>query len=91
LLLANKCDLAGVNIDTAALDKFVKDNGFIGWFPSSAANNTNIDEAMKFLIGKILEVAKTNVPKPEEDTLNLDELKKKEQTKPSACACMQEF
>jgi Ras-related protein Rab-32 len=58
LLLANKCDLPGVHIDTDALDKFAAEQGFSGWFASSALNNTNIDEAMKFLIAKILDVAK---------------------------------
>jgi len=72
LLLANKCDLPGVVVDTEALDIFVKENNFIGWFPTSAQNNTNVDDAMKFLIVKILEVAKTNAPpKPMEDTISV--------------------
>jgi len=66
LLLANKCDLPGVNIDKEMLDKFCKDNNYIGWYATSAQNNVNIDEGMKFLINRILEVAKTNTPlKPE--------------------------
>jgi len=60
LLLANKCDIPGVTVDAEVLDKFCAENGFIGWFETSAQKNVNIDEAMKFLIGKILEVAKTN-------------------------------
>jgi hypothetical protein len=31
-----------VVIDKEALDKFVRDNGFIGWFETSAQQNTNI-------------------------------------------------
>eukprot|EP00026_Physarum_polycephalum_P017123 Phypoly_transcript_18230.p1 GENE.Phypoly_transcript_18230~~Phypoly_transcript_18230.p1 ORF type:complete len:213 (+),score=30.63 Phypoly_transcript_18230:108-746(+) len=62
LLLANKCDLPGVNIDKEMLDKFCKDNNYIGWYATSAQENVNIDEGMKFLIDKILEVAKTNTP-----------------------------
>jgi len=86
LLLANKCDIPGVHMDHEALDRFVKENGFIGWFTSSAQNNTNIDEAMKFLIAKILEVAKTNIPRPEEDTLNLEELQKQPQPQTKQCS-----
>eukprot|EP01112_Ceratiomyxa_fruticulosa_P012063 TRINITY_DN3320_c0_g3_i1.p1 TRINITY_DN3320_c0_g3~~TRINITY_DN3320_c0_g3_i1.p1 ORF type:complete len:228 (-),score=36.03 TRINITY_DN3320_c0_g3_i1:158-841(-) len=72
LLLANKCDLPGVVIDTEQLDRFVKENNFIGWFPTSAQNNTNVDDAMKYLIVKILEVAKTNAPtKPAEDSISI--------------------
>jgi len=95
LLLANKCDIAGVHVDKEALDKFVKDNGFIGWFASSAQSNTNIDEAMKFLIGKVLEVAATNVPQAEEDTLALtldspSEESKQLQAKSRQC-CFSDF
>jgi len=73
MLLANKCDIPGVTVDKEALDRYAEENGFIAWFPTSAASNTNIDEAMKFLIGKVLEVAQTNqVPTPQEDSLDLD-------------------
>eukprot|EP01088_Endostelium_zonatum_P000505 TRINITY_DN10756_c0_g1_i1.p1 TRINITY_DN10756_c0_g1~~TRINITY_DN10756_c0_g1_i1.p1 ORF type:complete len:232 (+),score=57.34 TRINITY_DN10756_c0_g1_i1:84-779(+) len=64
LLFANKCDIPGVTIDKEALDQFVKEQGFVGWFPTSAQNNTNIDEGMKYLVQRILEVAKNNVPQP---------------------------
>lgn len=63
LLLANKCDLPDIRVDKETLDEFAKQHGFIGWFYTSAQDNTNIDEAMHFLIEKILEVAKKNRPK----------------------------
>ncbi|KAL3872531.1 hypothetical protein ACJMK2_035754 [Sinanodonta woodiana] len=53
MLLANKCDQEET-IDSNALTDFCKDYGLIGWFPTSAKRNINIDEAMKFLIEKIL-------------------------------------
>jgi len=71
LLLANKCDIPGVVIDREMLDKFVQDNNFIGWFETSAQRNVNIDDAMKFLIAKILDVAKTNNVTRPEDTIQL--------------------
>jgi len=72
LLLANKCDIQGVHIDTDALERFTRENGFIGWFPTSAQENLNIDKAMMTLVKKILEVAKTNVPnKPVEDAIHV--------------------
>jgi len=71
LLLANKCDIPGASVDKDALDKFAKDNGFIGWYPTSAQDNVNIDDAMHFLVSKILDVAKTNVPTPLPETVKV--------------------
>jgi len=68
LLLANKCDISGVTVDKRALDQFAKDNNFIAWYPTSAQNNINIDDAVKFLVGKILEIETTNLPQPPADT-----------------------
>jgi len=62
ILLANKCDISSVSIDTEVLDEFSKDNGFLAWFKTSAQDNIGIDEAMKYLVGKILEVSKENRP-----------------------------
>jgi Ras-related protein Rab-32 len=58
MLLANKCDLAEAQIDSERLDEFCRVNGFIGWFATSAQDNVNVDEAMKFLVAKILDVGK---------------------------------
>lgn len=70
ILLANKCDLEGIHVDSNMLDRFCEENGFAGWFATSASDNKNVDEAMGFLVERILEVAKDNqVQRP--DALNL--------------------
>lgn len=78
LLLANKADIPGVTIDREMLDKFVKDNGFIGWYETSAQKNTNVDDAMKYLITNILDVAQKNVPARPENTITLDSSSQRE-------------
>ncbi|KFM81211.1 Ras-related protein Rab-32, partial [Stegodyphus mimosarum] len=57
VLLANKCDLPpeGLVSNPAAMDEFCKERGFSGWFPTSAKDNINVDEAARFLVWKILE------------------------------------
>jgi len=57
VLLANKCDLAkeGFCQDRTKMDKYCEENGFIGWFETSAKDSVGIDEASKFLVSKILE------------------------------------
>ncbi|KAK7477449.1 hypothetical protein BaRGS_00029280 [Batillaria attramentaria] len=54
LLLANKCDIEEVSIEQERIDSFCKEHNFIGWFPTSAKTNMNIDEAMNFLVEHIL-------------------------------------
>jgi small GTP-binding protein len=54
LLVANKCDLPDSAVDKTSLDQFCKENGFIGWFETSAKSNTNIEESVKSLVGNIL-------------------------------------
>jgi len=57
VLLANKIDLAkeAFQKTPAQMEKFCEDNGFIGWFETSAKDNLNIDKASKFLVSRILE------------------------------------
>ncbi|XP_078496363.1 ras-related protein Rab-38-like [Lissotriton helveticus] len=52
ILLANKCDqlLEGLGTELPKLDHFCRDNGFSGWFETSAKDNLNIDEAASCLI-----------------------------------------
>jgi len=54
VLLANKCDLAEEPLDKDMMDKFCKDNNFIGWFETSAKENINIDEAGNRLVEYVL-------------------------------------
>ncbi|XP_058946760.1 ras-related protein Rab-38-like isoform X2 [Pocillopora verrucosa] len=57
LLLANKCDLKEHPYDEERLNQFCQEHGFIGWFPTSAKEDQNIDEAMQLLVQAILSVS----------------------------------
>jgi len=52
VLLANKSDQMVAQMPK--LDSFCKDNGFAGCFETSAKENTNIEEAVRCLVGHIL-------------------------------------
>ncbi|XP_022091094.1 ras-related protein Rab-32-like isoform X2 [Acanthaster planci] len=56
VLLANKCDQAkeGLVNNSAQMDEYCKDKGFIGWYETSAKENINIDESARFLVTSIL-------------------------------------
>ena len=54
VLLANKCDLDDVALDRPSLDAFCHDEGFCGWFETSAKADVNIDAAARFLVADIL-------------------------------------
>ena len=45
LLVANKCDRDDIQVDRSKLDQFCKDNNFVGWFQTSALENTGIGTA----------------------------------------------
>jgi len=57
VLLANKADLPAEGLAASAekMDDFCREHGFEGWFETSAKENMNIDEASRFLVGRILE------------------------------------
>lgn len=57
LLLANKCDLEDYPYDERKLNQFCQEHGFIGWLPTSAKEDKNIDEAMQLLVQAILSVS----------------------------------
>eukprot|EP00794_Sanderia_malayensis_P012063 gene12063-13306_t len=75
VLLANKCDqqMEGLINSSSKMNDYCEDKGFMGWFETSAKNGTNIDEASRFLVHKILENDKANnlLPTAEEDTVKL--------------------
>ncbi|XP_014096902.3 uncharacterized protein Rab32 isoform X1 [Bactrocera oleae] len=56
ILLANKCDQEKQGIVTSPekMDEYVRENGFAGWYETSAKENINIDEAARALVNKIL-------------------------------------
>merc|ERR1712063_149256 len=65
-----KSDIAGkegICQDRRQMDKFCEDNGFIGWFETSAKSAQGIEEAAKCLVGKILEQSPV-APKQEKAT-----------------------
>jgi len=55
ILCANKCDIETAEIkDPAFLDDYCEQNGFVGWFETSAKTNHNIDKAARTLVSTIL-------------------------------------
>ena len=54
VLLANKRDIEGVEIDTEFLDQFCDKHGFLTWFDTSAKLDHNIDAAARHLVENIL-------------------------------------
>ncbi|XP_064653159.1 ras-related protein Rab-38-like isoform X2 [Lineus longissimus] len=56
VLLANKCDQAkeGLVNNSAQMDDYCKEKGFVSWFETSAKENINIDEAARCLVTQIL-------------------------------------
>ncbi|KAL0484662.1 Ras-related protein Rab [Acrasis kona] len=56
VLLANKSDMSpAVDIKNETMNNYCAENGFVGWFETSAKENKNIEEAARFLVDKILE------------------------------------
>nr|XP_020475185.1 ras-related protein Rab-38-like [Monopterus albus] len=58
VLLANKCDQRchGLCPKLPKLEKFSRDCGFVGWYETSAKDNTNIDAAITCLVKNIMSV-----------------------------------
>lgn len=36
------------------MDEYCKENGFSGWYETSAKENINIDDAARFLVSKVV-------------------------------------
>ncbi|XP_050714110.1 ras-related protein Rab-32B-like isoform X1 [Eriocheir sinensis] len=56
LLLANKCDIDSITIHPDVISNFCKQHHIDAWFLTSAKEDINIGDAMKWLVGRILEV-----------------------------------
>ena len=52
VFINTQCDQAkeGLVNNSAQMDEYCKDKGFIGWFETSAKENINIDESARFLV-----------------------------------------
>lgn len=85
VLLANKCDQGKeFTHNGVKMDQFCKDNGFVGWFHTSAKDNININEAANFLVKHIMatesDILKSVIP----DTIS-PQLDSSRQTSCSGC------
>ncbi|XP_015183729.1 PREDICTED: ras-related protein Rab-32-like isoform X2 [Polistes dominula] len=56
VLLANKCDIQFAAVTTEQIATFCKENNITAWYLTSAKENTNVDEAMRYLVEKVLKV-----------------------------------
>jgi Ras-related protein Rab-32 len=49
VLLANKCDIQGIEIATDTIAKFCKENDIAAWFVTSAKENINIGNINNYM------------------------------------------
>ncbi|XP_016830498.1 ras-related protein Rab-7L1 isoform X2 [Cricetulus griseus] len=61
LLLANKSDLSPWAVSRDQIDRFSKENGFIGWTETSVKENRNINEAMRVLVEKMMNNSREDI------------------------------
>ncbi|XP_032882006.1 ras-related protein Rab-32 isoform X1 [Amblyraja radiata] len=89
VLLANKCDQQwdGVENNKAMMDHYCRDNGFVAWFQTSAKDNINVDEAMRFLVGNILTIDCIHVSEDTDadDKIKLTEYTEEPESKSQCC------
>lgn len=93
VLIGNKCDLIKERgIKAEMMDKYCEENGFVGWFETSAKDNVGIDQAAKCLVAEML---KNNTPDgpgdkiPKEDIIVVGQEEKKvvKKDKENNCSC----
>ncbi|XP_006628180.1 ras-related protein Rab-38 [Lepisosteus oculatus] len=87
VLLANKCD-QGRDVLTnngIKMDQFCKENGFVGWFETSAKENINIDEAANCLVKHIISIENDILQSEDPDTIS-PELRSSKNYTCSACS-----
>lgn len=81
-----KCDLSvDKHVPKEEIQQLCDDHGFIGWVETSAKDDINIDNAMKYLIKHILAIYDAhNAPPAKSELLDLHGRHKK-QKKPGDC------
>jgi len=93
VLFANKIDLAEQPLEKEMMDRYCKENSFIGWFSTSAKDNIGIDEGSNNLIETILKhdpkvqgrSAQTDMKKT--DTIDLSKSLPRQQEQKDSCKC----
>jgi len=91
VLLGNKIDLAKDSSSQktpSQMEKYCEENGFSGWFETSAKENQNIDKAFKFLVSKILENEVRNKEDSDETSnkINIDNPPNPQQGQGGCCS-----
>ncbi|KAF9358007.1 rab32, member RAS oncoprotein [Mortierella sp. AD094] len=75
VLLANKTDLqenAAGSMSAEAMDQFCEEHGFLKWFGTSAKDNSNIEDAARFLLEEIMASEEEHANKQFDQTAMLD-------------------
>ncbi|XP_078261654.1 ras-related protein Rab-32-like [Rhinoraja longicauda] len=89
VLLANKCDQEwdGLENNKSTMDHYCKDNGFLAWFQTSAKDNINVDEAMRYLVENILTIDCIHVSEDTDgdDKIKLTEITEQPESKSQCC------
>lgn len=92
VLLANKFDQHsyGLCSKLPKLDSFSKDHGFVGWFETSAKDNTNIDAAIMCLVKNIMAIDVEDIPGESDNSvlvLPAFDYNLRERSSPSCSVC----
>ncbi|KAF9397764.1 rab32, member RAS oncoprotein [Mortierella sp. AD011] len=73
VLLANKTDLQDASsggLDTEQMDQFCEENGFLKWFGTSAKDNSNIEDAARYLLEEIMKREAEHAHQQEQNAMN---------------------
>jgi Ras-related protein Rab-32 len=73
-------------VEPAQLDEYVKANNFIAWYQTSAKENENVNEAINFLVKKVIENVASDADQSRDDTITLVS-NSNENTKPEKQCC----
>ncbi|KAG9295497.1 hypothetical protein G9A89_013526 [Geosiphon pyriformis] len=63
VLMANKCDLlkdGDLYKSESEIHKYCQEKGFVNWFETSAKENHNVEEAARYLVSQIMDIAQKN-------------------------------
>ncbi|KAI8970406.1 P-loop containing nucleoside triphosphate hydrolase protein [Mycotypha africana] len=96
ILIANKSDLIqeghGQHVNPTEMEQFCNENGFIKCFEASAKDNTNIEEAARYLVSSILKIEEENADKisllqQQQETVRLDKDRQQQPQQSSNSNC----